>query len=57
MNTIVRIPCLKPRNRFAAVATRRIAGLHRTVSGGRRQQGKQALRRELKLAADGPPDL
>lgn len=57
MNRIVSVKQPKPRNPFAALAARRTAGAHRTGAGGLRQRSKQALRRELHLAADGPPGV
>ncbi len=38
----------KPRNPLVAAAHRRLAGAHRRSAGGQRQQGREALRRELR---------
>jgi hypothetical protein len=42
----------KPRNPFVAASLRRMAGAHRSSASTSRQQGQQALRRELTQAAD-----
>lgn len=44
----VTLPSNKPRNPLVAAAHRRLAGSHRRSAGGQRQQGRQALRQELR---------
>ena len=44
----------KPRNPFVAAALRRAAGAHRPGAGARRQQARQALRREIDRLRDSP---
>ena len=53
MSQPMRIRTLKPRNPFAVAACRRAAGPHRASNARQRQQGQQALRRELHQAAGG----
>ena len=42
----------KPRNPYVAASLRRQAGSHRPQPGARRQQARQALRREVAACAD-----
>jgi hypothetical protein len=49
----IQLPTVKPRNPLAIAARMSHAGSHRAAAGSRRQQDRQALRRELR--AQHPP--
>jgi hypothetical protein len=51
----ITVPVHKPRNPFAAALRHRHAGAHGLGGGARRQQMRQALRRELRELH--PPSL
>ena len=50
----IHLKTAKPRNPFVAAALRRAAGAHRPGAGARRQQARQALRREIDRLRDSP---